>query len=147
MGTQQVLLIVLGVIIVGVAVAVGIQIFSDQSFISNKNTLASDTQGFATLVIGWYKAPVSHGGMSVQTPTEEDFANAAGFLAWDLVDGVPTTTNENGSYELSVANEGGVDYLILTAKGKAVNKQQLHTKITMKIKLPECTLHSTVENE
>lgn len=80
MGTQQILLVVLGVIIVGVAIAVGIQMFGDQSFASNKSMLASDAQAFATLAIQWYKAPVSHGGMSVNTPNESDLSGAAGFF-------------------------------------------------------------------
>ena len=147
MGTQQILLVVLGVIIVGVAIAVGIQMFGDQSFTSNKSMLASDAQAFATLAIQWYKAPVSHGGMSVNTPNESDLSGAAGFLGWELVEGKPSTTNDNGSFELSLANEDNLDYLVLTGRGKAQNRQPFRPKITIRIQLPECTMRSTVENE
>ena len=51
MGTQQILLIVLSVIIVGVAIAVGIQMFNSQSYSSNKTAIAADAQSFATLVV------------------------------------------------------------------------------------------------
>jgi hypothetical protein len=41
-GQQQLLLIILGVIIVGVAIAVGIALFSDQSISSNRDAIESD---------------------------------------------------------------------------------------------------------
>ena len=57
MGTQQILLIVLSVIIVGVAIAVGISMFNSQSYNSNKTAIASDAQGFAAQVVQYYKTP------------------------------------------------------------------------------------------
>jgi flagellar basal body-associated protein FliL len=62
MGTQQILLIVLSVIIVGVAIAVGISMFNSQSYNSNKTAIASDAQSFATQAVQYYKTPESQGG-------------------------------------------------------------------------------------
>ena len=42
MGQQQLLLIILGVIIVGVAIAVGISMFSGQSVAANKDAIIAD---------------------------------------------------------------------------------------------------------
>ncbi|MFA7213746.1 MAG: hypothetical protein WC111_07640, partial [Candidatus Cloacimonadaceae bacterium] len=62
MGTQQILLIVLSVIIVGAAIAVGIQMFNNQAYSANKSALAADAQSFATQIVQYYKTPESQGG-------------------------------------------------------------------------------------
>ena len=62
MGTQQILLIVLSVIIVGIAVAVGITMFNAQSVNSNRNACIADMNNFAASALAFYKTPISHGG-------------------------------------------------------------------------------------
>ena len=62
MGTQQVLLIVLAVIIVGVAVAVGITMFGKQSASSNREALKADLMTFAAQAIAFYKTPAGMAG-------------------------------------------------------------------------------------
>ena len=62
MGTQQVLLIVLSVIIIGVAVAVGITMFSTQSSSSNREALKSDLATFAAQALAFYKTPAGMAG-------------------------------------------------------------------------------------
>ncbi|MDP8314463.1 MAG: hypothetical protein RAP70_05240 [Candidatus Celaenobacter antarcticus] len=62
MGTQQILLIVLSVIIVGIAVAVGITMFNAQSVNSNRNACIADMNNFSSSALAFYKTPVSHGG-------------------------------------------------------------------------------------
>jgi hypothetical protein len=47
MGQQQLLLIILGVIIVGIAIAVGISMFSASSVQSNKDALVNDMNNLA----------------------------------------------------------------------------------------------------
>jgi len=47
MGQQQLLLIILGVIIVGIAIAVGISMFSASSVQSNKDSLVNDMNNLA----------------------------------------------------------------------------------------------------
>ena len=62
MGTQQVLLIVLSVIIIGVAVAVGITMFGSQSASSNREALKADMINFAAQAIAFYKTPAGMAG-------------------------------------------------------------------------------------
>jgi len=62
MGTQQLLLIVLGVIIVGIAIAVGITIFNNQSYNSNMQAVASELSHYGSMVIQWWKTPRAQGG-------------------------------------------------------------------------------------
>jgi len=62
MGTQQILLIVLSVIIVGIAVAVGISMFNTQSVAADQQAIAADLQSFGAQVLAYLKTPTSMGG-------------------------------------------------------------------------------------
>ena len=62
MGQQQLLLIVLGVIIVGIAVVVGINLFNANAEESAKDTLVSEGTNLGALAQQFYKKPVALGG-------------------------------------------------------------------------------------
>lgn len=62
MGTQQLLLIVLGVIIVGIAVVVGINIFGTNAEQANKDALTQDCLRLAAAAQGYYRKPSMLGG-------------------------------------------------------------------------------------
>lgn len=62
MGQQQLLLIVLGVIIVGIAIVVGINLFNANAEESAKDTLASEGTNLAALAQQFYKKPEALGG-------------------------------------------------------------------------------------
>jgi len=62
MGQQQLLLLVLGVIIVGIAVAVGINMFTGASVDANRTALSSDCTHLASKAQQHYKMPITMGG-------------------------------------------------------------------------------------
>jgi hypothetical protein len=62
MGQQQLLLIVLGVIIVGIAIVVGINLFTASSVEANKDGVVADNMNIAALAQQFYKKPTSMGG-------------------------------------------------------------------------------------
>jgi len=62
MGQQQLLLIVLGVIIVGIAVVVGINLFSSQAENSSQDAVVADCTNLGALAQQYYKKPVAMGG-------------------------------------------------------------------------------------
>ena len=62
MGQQQLLLIVLGVIIVGIAVVVGINLFNANAEESAKDGVVSDCVNLGAMAQQFYKKPVSMGG-------------------------------------------------------------------------------------
>jgi len=62
MGQQQLLLIVLGVIIVGIAIVVGINLFNANAEESAKDTMASEGTNLAALAQQFYKKPLALGG-------------------------------------------------------------------------------------
>ena len=62
MGQQQLLLIVLGVIIVGIAVVVGINLFNANAEESAKDTIVSEGTNLGALAQQFFKKPVALGG-------------------------------------------------------------------------------------
>lgn len=66
MGTTQMLLIVLGVIIIGVAIGVGIGLFGATSVDSNRGALVEDIQNIAVDAYAFKTRPTTMGGGSGQ---------------------------------------------------------------------------------
>jgi|SRR3990172_378247 len=62
MGQQQLLLIILGVIIVGIAIAVGLSLFSAQSVQSNRDAIINDLNNLAAQAYQFKVRPSSMGG-------------------------------------------------------------------------------------
>src|SRR5512147_1649746 len=62
MGQQQLLLIILGVIIVGIAIAVGLSLFSAQSIQANKDAIINDLNNVAAHCYQYRIRPTSMGG-------------------------------------------------------------------------------------
>src|SRR5512146_451883 len=62
MGQQQLLLIVLGVIVVGIAVVVGINLFNANAETSTQDSIVSQGTNIGALAQQYYKKPISMGG-------------------------------------------------------------------------------------
>ena len=107
MGTQQILMIVLSVIIVGVAVGVGITMFQNQAVNSNRQAVIADLNNFAAQAIAWYKLPVNMGGGGNGNPGFTTEGSATGgllsYIGFKTVEGEvnPSYENDNGKYELT----------------------------------------------
>ena len=84
MGQQQLLLIVLGVIVVGIAVVVGINLFNASAEEANKDGIVSDCTNLGAMAQQYYKKPLSMGG------------GANTFTNWVMPPGLVTTAN--GTY-------------------------------------------------
>lgn len=98
MGQQQLLLLVLGAIIVGVAIVVGVNMFSSSAVNANRDAVVQDCMTLATRAQQWYRTPVILGGGG------RDFTNApAGGNG--LLDAIRfSPTNENGSFGIVVTD-------------------------------------------
>ena len=64
MGQQQLLLVVLGLIIVGIAIVVGLSIFRTWSIDSKRDLIINENNSLADLAIKYYKTPQLMGGGS-----------------------------------------------------------------------------------
>ncbi len=139
MGTQQILLIVLSVIIVGVAIAVGITMFGNQAYNGNQQACASELQGYGSLAIQYYKTPKSQGGAG-QDSTFVTVAKVAAFLGFIGPNDSLQNPSDNG--EFRVTNVSGTT-VTLKGLGKEM-KAGMYPLITTVISLAEGTISSTV---
>lgn len=98
MGQQQLLLIVLGVIIVGIAVVVGINLFNANAEESAKDGVVSDCTNLAAMAQQFYKKPLSMGGggntFNDGGPNDDGFEIPAKLV-----------TTANGSYEVTSTSD------------------------------------------
>ena len=95
MGQQQLLLIILGVIIVGIAVAVGITMFQDNAESANRDAVTNDLVQLAAKAQQFYRKPASLGGGS---------NTFTGLTMASLVSSA-FSNNDNGQYSVT-ANAG-----------------------------------------
>ena len=116
MGQQQLLLIILGVIVVGIAVAGGITMFSDSAISANRDALTNDLVNLASRAQQYYRRPVALGGGG----------NTFSGLTADAT-GLAKLTNKpsngNGTYTISTAagGTGTAATLTLTGIGNELN--------------------------
>lgn len=96
MGQQQLLLLVLGAIIVGVAIVVGMNMFSTSAVNANRDAVVQDCMTLATRAQQWYRTPTILGGGGRQFTNIT--LNSIRFVS----------PNENGTYTLTNAAQGQV---------------------------------------
>jgi type II secretory pathway pseudopilin PulG len=101
MGQQQLLLLVLGIVIVGIAVVAGIQAFSEGRDKAQQDAAVSDAMRIISDVQAWKLKPTAFGGGD--NGVDADFAGityqALGIRAENLEGGQYPTVN--GCYDLS----------------------------------------------
>ena len=98
MGQQQLLLIILGVIVVGIAVAVGITMFSDNAVSANKDAVTNDLVNLASRAQQYYRRPTALGGG--QGAFTGLLADATG-----LAKLTSKAKNSNGTYSIRTAGD------------------------------------------
>ncbi len=111
MGQQQLLLIILGVIIVGIAVAVGITMFQDNAVDQNRSATIADLTTLAAKSQQYYAKPISLGGGGNSFVGLTADATGLGILA-----SVAFTNNANGTYTVKTA--GTATTVVLHGVGK-----------------------------
>jgi len=120
MGTQQILMIVLSVIIVGIAVGVGITMFQNQAKTSNRQALLGDLRNFSSSAIAFYKIPASMGGGGNGDPGFRGRSgNGTELIMYLGFDDDGTISNENGKYTLESPTATQVK---ITGVGKEVGQ-------------------------
>ena len=132
MGTQQILLIVLSVIIVGAAIAVGIQMFNNQSYSASKSAIAADAQSYASQIVQYYKTPLSQGGAGGTLATGDE-AKIADFIGWGSTEAGAANNmkNDNGEFTIIVTGDTQVVVLGLSKEDNGKTKPAIETTITL----------------
>ncbi|OGU73257.1 MAG: hypothetical protein A2V93_03045 [Ignavibacteria bacterium RBG_16_34_14] len=103
MGQQQILLIVLGIIIVGIAIAISIQLFRQGAIDNKRDLLVNECNSLASMAIGYYKKPREFGG------------GGRSFLGWAIPGSMQSTTT--GNYTITIIQQ---DELEITGTGTEV---------------------------
>lgn len=141
MGTQQILLIVLSVIIVGVAIAVGITMFANQAYNGNQQAVAGELQNYASQSIQYFKTPKSQGGAG-QDKTEVTVTKVATFLGF--IQANNSLTSDNGEFRVTSVATGG-DSCLVVLKGLGVEiKNNVKPLITTTVNLNSSQINSSV---
>jgi hypothetical protein len=112
MGTQQLLLIVVGVVLVGIMIAVGLFMFRDQAAATNRDALANDLTHFASGVQQYYRRPSVFGGgqgkftglSTSKLTTKPVNANGTYSLTGSPISGTPASVEIVG-----IGRETGID--------------------------------------
>ena len=103
MGQQQILLIVLGIVVIGIAVAIGISLFRAHAISSKRDILVNETIDMAAQAIGYYKRTTEFGG------------GGKSFIGWQIPPQLQNTIN--GSYVINTINK---DEVVIIATGTEV---------------------------
>ena len=103
MGQQQILLIVLALIVVGIAIAISMQLFRQGAIDSKRDLVMNESASLAVIAIGYYKRPKEFAG------------GGRSFEGWEIPSSMQTTAN--GNYTISRIQ---ADELEITGTGTEV---------------------------
>jgi hypothetical protein len=106
MGTQQLLLIVVGVVLIGIMIAVGLFMFRDQAAATNRDALSNDIVHHAAAAQQFYRIPKAFGG------------GQRSFDGLTMAKITSKTSNSNGTYSLEPpVVTGNPAFVTLTGTG------------------------------
>jgi hypothetical protein len=107
MGQQQLLLIILGVIVVGIAVAVGITMFNDSAVSANRDAVTNDLVNLASRAQQYYRRPTALGGGG------GSFVNLTAGSGMKLITKTSGSamSNGNGTYTIVSSSASTIQFL------------------------------------
>ncbi len=124
MGQQQLLLIVLGVLIVGIAILLGVYVFQASSVENKRDVVINESVNVASLALQYYKKAKLYGGGQYS------------FTGWDIPNELKNTNN--GTYTAQVYSDSviitgtGNEYVtsgVLVQVKTRVNSQGIFTEV------------------
>jgi hypothetical protein len=136
-------MIVLGVIIVGVAVSVGIAMFGNQAYNSNRSAMLSEMQYFTTLALQYWKLPTSLGGAG-QRADNLDVGFLASFMGFSIPEDKVVAVNysyfsDNGEYRVSLGDTE--TEIVIEGLGKELRNDKFpYVTMTMELTTAETTV-------
>jgi hypothetical protein len=110
---QQFLLIILGVIVVGAAIAIGFVLMSDQSSSTNRDNLSADLVSIGVRAQSYYRKPASYGG------------GEHSFVGFTIDKILRDTATANGSFSL-VGSPAGQGPVRIHATGRNTGNDQIN---------------------
>ncbi len=116
MGQQQLLLITLGVIIVGIAVITGLILFEHSSNENKKNQIKSEGATLATMAQKYFRLPITMGG------------GGRSFVGWTIPALLDTT--DSGIYTITSIS---VNNLVITGLDRMMQLGQDTIRVTVSV--------------
>lgn len=103
MGNQQLMLVILGVIVVGVAIGVGLQLFAGTSIGSNRDAIINDLMNLGQYAYRYKLTPIPYGGggrsyTGFSVPDKLDDNDNAAYAASPSASSVTFTATSNFGY-------------------------------------------------
>lgn len=126
MGQQQLLLILLGILVVGIAIFVGINLFRANAIETKRNNVVDELVTLATIAQQYYMKPLSWGGGSHK------------FIGWSIPSDLVTTAN--GHYTSTVFT----DSVVIIGVGNEIVTN--NDSIKVKIKVMSKSLQTIIIN-
>jgi hypothetical protein len=126
MGQQQLLLIIIAAIVVGIAITVAITLFRAHSIDEKRNLLINEGSSLASAALGYYRKPTSLGG------------GGNSFVGWIIPPSMVQTAT--GRFSATAFS----DSLVIIGTGNEVTTGTDSVKV--KITVLENTIYSTVIN-
>ncbi|MDX1740590.1 MAG: hypothetical protein R3178_04815 [Rhodothermales bacterium] len=121
MGQQQLILLVLGIVIVGLAVTIGIQAFAENSKRTNLDALVNDAIDVASAAQAWMLKPSVYGGGNNSCQTSCDWSGAT-FSALGLTSSSSGThINVNG--EITIDGSSSPSQFVIVATNTSYGNQ------------------------
>jgi hypothetical protein len=105
MGQTQLFLVVLGMMLIGIAIYVGVSMFSANTVEDSRNAIIVDLQNLAARANAYYWKPATQGGGG------KSFANISMSQVY------PMSENPNASYHIESAQD---DQCVISGVGKVV---------------------------
>lgn len=105
MGQTQLFLVVLGMMLIGIAIYVGVSMFSANTVEDSRNAIIVDLQNFAARANAYYWKPATQGG------------GAKSFTGISMSNVYPMVENVNGRYYIESSQD---DQCIISGVGKVV---------------------------
>lgn len=123
MAQQQLLLIILGTIIIGLALAIGVTLFTDHSVSANRDAVTSDLVALASRAQMYYRRPTLMGG------------GGRSFAGLTISDLTTKVTNAYGTYSVTSVSQSSV---VLDGLGIEHASNGSRVSVTMTV-FPEST--------
>ncbi|MCX6174739.1 MAG: hypothetical protein NTZ27_08330 [Ignavibacteriales bacterium] len=130
MGQQQLLFIVLGIIIIGIAIVVGINYFSSSSGKANREAIIADLTNIASMAQKYYREPITLKG------------GGHTFTGWIVPANLSLTANMSVAVTYTVAAQSVILVGVGTEKG---NDGTTVVKVTMLVG-PNAITSTTINN-
>lgn len=127
MGQQQLILLVLGIVIVGLAITIGIQAFSENNKKANMDGLLNDAIGIASTAQAWMLKPGIYGGGNNTCQAACDWTSVSFSILGYALDSSGSYSNVNGTFSLD--GSSSPTQLVITGTNASLGNQVTITVI------------------